>query len=74
MDRDERDRLLAELGHGDEEIRRLAVERLSLLAAADAVRTANQFNPPVPAGREYVLVRVGAKSAHTDQASHRIYN
>jgi len=37
MDRYERDSLLADLGHGDEEIRRLAVERLSLLAAADAV-------------------------------------
>jgi len=33
----ERDSLLADLGHGDEEIRRLAVERLSLLPAADAV-------------------------------------
>jgi len=33
----ERQRLLDDLGHDDEEMRRLAVERLSLLAAADAL-------------------------------------
>ena len=37
MDRDEHESLLVDLRHGDEEIRRLAVERLSLLSAADAV-------------------------------------
>ena len=33
----ERDSLFADLGHSDEEIRRLAVERLSMLPAAEAV-------------------------------------
>jgi HEAT repeat protein len=37
MERYERDSLLADLAHSDEEIRRLAVERLSLLSATDAV-------------------------------------
>jgi HEAT repeat protein len=37
MERNERDSLMADLVHSDEEIRRLAVERLSLLPAADAV-------------------------------------
>lgn len=41
-------------------------------AAAQAVKTANQFNDPVPPGREYLLVRVRVKSAHTDRASHDI--
>jgi HEAT repeat protein len=37
MERREQDSLMADLGHADEEIRRLAVERLSLLSPADAV-------------------------------------
>jgi len=41
-------------------------------AAAQAIKAANQFNKPAPAGYEYALVRVRVKSVHTDQASHEI--
>ena len=41
-------------------------------AAAQAIRGANQFNAEATAGHEYVLVRVHAKSIHTDQTSHQI--
>ncbi|MBI5565727.1 MAG: hypothetical protein HY870_12605, partial [Chloroflexi bacterium] len=41
-------------------------------AAAQAIHAANQFNKAAPVGREYLLVRLRAKSVHTDQTSHEI--
>ena len=52
------------------DVRVLAVMRGE--AAAQAIRAANQFNDEAAPGHEYVLIRVRAKSVHTDQASHEI--
>jgi hypothetical protein len=52
------------------DVRALAVVRGD--AAAQAIRAANQFNDEAASGHEYVLIRVRAKSAHTDQTSHEI--
>lgn len=40
--------------------------------AAQLIRDANQFNPPAPDGREYLLIKVRTKSLHTDGQLHYV--
>jgi len=40
--------------------------------AAQLIREANQFNEPAPEGKEYLMVKVRAKSLHIDGQSHLI--
>jgi HEAT repeat protein len=62
MDPLDRQRLLDDLAHADEEIRRLAVERLSLLPAADAVpRLVERLGDPSWRVRKAAVERLAAQ-------------